>query len=125
MKEEKTYQIILEGMEFFGYHGCREDEKVNGNDFSVDFTGDCSGVAGTTDNLDDAVNYGRVYDCIAAVMTGDRCNLLETLAARIVSAVSKAFPEFTAFKVTVRKKNPPVNGPCAWSGVSMEWKKDE
>lgn len=124
-KTGRVYTVSLEDMEFFGFHGCRDDEKVNGNVFVVGFCGEYRSVAGETDCLEDAIDYGKVYGCIASVMNGERCNLLETLACRAVSAIASAFPGFIRFDVTVRKKNPPVAGPCAWSGIKMEWKKDE
>lgn len=112
-------------MSFRAYHGCREDEKVNGNTFSVDLSGEFVSCAAESDCLEDTLNYGKVYEIVAAVMLGERCNLLETLAARIVDAVRAAFPEFLHVKVCVSKKNPPVAGPCEWSRITTEWTGNE
>lgn len=125
---EKTYRIYtvrLDGLHFKANHGCLESEKEYGNSFKVDFCGEYSSCAGSTDSLEDAVDYGKVYDCISSVMNGPRCNLLETLAAGISDSVSGTFPEFIRFEVSVAKKNPPVKGKCEWSVVRIEWKKDE
>lgn len=120
-KADRIYTVGLEKMEFAGFHGCREDEKIHGNIFSVDLTGTYRSCAGQTDDLNDTINYGQVYRSIAAVMYGERCNLLETLACRIVEALASEFKGFERIVVTVGKKNPPVDGPCAWSTVSTEW----
>lgn len=120
----RVYTIVLEGMEFFAYHGCREDEKTNGNTFVVDLRASYSGDAGSTDNLDDAVNYGSIYKTIAAQMQV-RSNLLEHVAQRILDSLRAEFAGLDAIEVTVSKKNPPVEGPCRWSRVIMNWKRDE
>lgn len=112
-------------MTFRAYHGCREDEKINGNTFSVDFYGKFVSCASDSDCLEDTVNYGRVYDAVAEVMLGERCNLLETLASRILDKVRAGFPEFLHVKVCVSKKNPPVAGPCEWSRITAEWTRNE
>ncbi len=114
--------IELAGMEFKAYHGCLEEERINGNTFVVDFVGKADfGKAAETDDLADTIDYGVLYDLISSEMAKPS-NLLENVAGRIVEAVRKNIPEFTEFKVTVSKKNPPVNGPCCWSRVSLEYR---
>lgn len=115
------YTICLENMQFVGFHGCREDEKIKGNVFTVDFEASYRGIAGETDALEDALNYGAIYRVIASVMRGERVNLLETLVHRILSEVQGAFPQILTMKVTVSKHNPPVDGPCSRSSVSAVW----
>lgn len=119
----RVYTVSLEDMQFVGFHGCREDEKRNGNVFMVDFTASYKGLSGETDKLEDAVNYGAVYRVIAREMA-IRADLLEHLAHRIIKAVTDEFPQLLDARVTVSKKNPPVDGPCAWSRVSTEWKRE-
>lgn len=112
-------------MTFKAHHGCREDEKLNGNTFSVDFSGEFISSAAASDCLEDTLNYGKVYDAVASVMLGERCNLLETLASRIIERVGAEVPGFLYMKATVGKKNPPVAGQCEWSRISTEWRKNE
>lgn len=122
---DRIYTVSLEGMEFTGFHGCREDEKLYGNIFCVDLCGTYRSNCGSTDNLEDAISYGQVYEIVAEVMHGERCNLLETLAKRMIEALKDRFPGFSSIKVAVGKKNPPVKGPCSWSRVSTEWKSSD
>lgn len=122
---DRVYTVRLEGLEFRAYHGCREDEKLNGNTFRVDFIGKFRSCAGATDALEDTVNYGAVYRVIEAVMMGERRNLLESLACYIVDKVRENFDGFTWISVSVGKKNPPVAGPCEWSWISTEWSSDQ
>ena len=116
--------LELEGMEFRAYHGCLEHERKAGNLFTVDFKGRLPmRAASESDRLEDALDYGKIYDCIAAEMKVPS-DLLEHVAGRIVSALAAAFPELQEFEVRVSKRCPPVNGPCQWSRITMQWHHD-
>ena len=116
---EKTGIIELEGMEFKAYHGCLEQEKVRGNQFIVDFRGELDlSAAAESDNLDDTLNYGEIYEIVADEMSVPS-ELLENVAGRIVKAIEKRFPELSSFSVRVSKKRPPVDGVAQWSRVTL------
>ena len=116
---EKIGIIELEGMEFKAYHGCLEQEKVRGNQFIVDFRGELDlSAAAESDNLDDTLNYGEIYDIVADEMSVPS-ELLENVAGRIVKAIEKRFPELSSFSVRVSKKRPPVDGVAQWSRVTL------
>ena len=85
-------KIELRGLEFHAFHGCLPEERENGNLFVVDFSGVCDvDAAAVSDDLADAVDYAAVYDVIAAEMA-EPSNLIEHACARIVRAVTAAFP---------------------------------
>jgi dihydroneopterin aldolase len=116
---EKIGIIELEGMEFKAYHGCLEQEKVRGNCFIVDFKGEVDlSAAAESDNLNDTVNYGEIYDIVADEMSVPS-ELLENVAGRILKAIEGRFPEFVSFSVRVSKKRPPVEGVAQWSRVTL------
>ena len=111
--------IELEGMEFKAYHGCLEQEKVRGNSFTVDFRGEMDlSAAAESDNLEDTVNYGEIYELVAYEMSIPS-ELLENVAGRIVKEIEKRFPQFVSFSVRVSKKKPPVDGVAQWSRVTL------
>ena len=111
--------IELEGMEFKAYHGCLEQEKVRGNSFTVDFRGEMDlSAAAESDNLNDTVNYGEIYEVVAYEMSIPS-ELLENVAGRIVKEIEKRFPQFVSFSVRVSKKRPPVDGVAQWSRVTL------
>lgn len=112
--------IELTGMEFHAYHGCLEEEKKNGNRFIVDLSAKMDiSVPAQTDNLSDAVDYGKIYDLVALEMAKPS-NLLENVAGRIAESVRYSFPEIRELIVKVSKQNPPVKGKAAWSSVSIK-----
>ena len=111
--------IELEGMEFHAYHGCLEEERREGNTFIVDFHAETElKKAVKTDDLSKTIDYGRVSDIVAEQMAIPS-NLLENVAGRILDAIRKEFGDILFLKVRVSKKNPPVNGVCAWSRVTV------
>ena len=110
-KEIQQGILELEGMEFHVCHGCLPHEKTVRNLFTVDFRAELDMTAAAeSDDLQDALDYGLVYDVI---------NLLEHLAGRIVSAIADAFPRLENFSIRVSKRRPPVNGVAAWSRVTL------
>ncbi|MBR2064688.1 MAG: dihydroneopterin aldolase [Bacteroidales bacterium] len=117
---EKIGIIELEGMEFKAYHGCLEQEKVRGNSFTVDFKGEIDlSLAAESDNLNDTVNYGEIFEIVSEEMSIPS-ELLENVAGRIVKAIEKRFPQFISFSVRVSKKRPPVDGIAQWSRVTLQ-----
>ena len=120
---EKIGTIELEGMEFKAYHGCLEQEKIRGNAFTVDFIGKLDlSAAAESDNLQDTLNYGEIYDLVAEEMSIPS-ELLENVAGRIVKAIEARFPQFVTFSVRVSKKRPPVDGVAQWSRVTLHHRK--
>ena len=116
---EKTGIIELEGMEFKAYHGCLPQEKVRGNNFIVDFRGELDlSAAAESDNLNDTLNYGEIYDLVAEEMSIPS-ELLENVAGRIVREIERRFPQLVTFSVRVSKKRPPVDGVAQWSRVTL------
>ena len=111
--------IELEGMEFKAYHGCLEHEKVRGNCFTVDFRGELDlSAAAESDNLNDTLNYGEIYEIVAYEMSIPS-ELLENVAGRILKAIEERFPQLVTFSVRVSKKRPPVDGVAQWSRVTL------
>lgn len=69
-------------MEFKAYHGCLEQEKIRGNVFIVDFKGSLDlSAAAESDNLNDTLNYGEIYEIVAEEMSIPS-ELLENVADR-------------------------------------------
>lgn len=113
-------RISLKGMKFHAFHGCFDFERECGGDYEVDFSAmqDSSHVqkgsvdllaASCTDDLQDTLDYSRVYEIVARVMASPS-NLIEKVAGDIMSAVLDEFPYLGEVEVTVRKMRPPIDG---------------
>jgi 7,8-dihydroneopterin aldolase/epimerase/oxygenase len=102
--------IAIEGMEFFAYHGCFEEERIIGGRFIVDlYLETDTAVAESTDDIHKTVNYQKVYEVVKKEIEIES-KLLENLAKRIADSATSKFPAISGLSVKVSKLNPPVGG---------------
>ena len=115
--------VALEQLSFFAYHGVYPREQQVGNTFSVDLwmdTGDLS--LPVNDDLAEVLDYGVAYQIVAEEMA-IRCNLLETLCARIGARLLAWDTRLHSVRVRVSKADPPVGGTCARSYIEHEFRR--
>ena len=115
-------KITLSNMKFFGYHGCEDFEKNNGQIFEVDaeILADLK-TAGQTDSLGDAINYVDIFNKIKTVMEKERHDLLERVAQRLAACVLEE-SRIVAVIVRIRKPAVPLPGMLDW--VQVEIRRD-
>lgn len=103
-------RIILEGIEFYGYHGLIKEEKTLGGWYQVDveIIQDLK-EAGQSDKIRDTVDYPNLYKKVVEVGLKERYQLLERLAHRIAEEILKEFG-VNEVVVRVRKPAPPLVG---------------
>ena len=76
--------LVLEGMQFFGYHGDVAAERELGSRVYVDVELRIDAApAGRSDHIADALDYVRCYERIRAVVEGERFHLLEEPRAQL------------------------------------------
>ena len=103
-------QIMLRGLTFFAFHGVLLEERQQGNRFVVDLVLEADiSRAVCTDNLDDTVNYAEVYEVVRREMAVPS-QLLEHVCGRIATALLDAFAPLQRVRVSVTKRNPPIEG---------------
>ncbi|OLC13436.1 MAG: dihydroneopterin aldolase [Chloroflexi bacterium] len=97
-------RILLEGMSFSGRHGVRPAERVHAQEFEVDIEMEADlAKAGSTDRIDDTIDYRAARAIAKETIEGDSVELLETLAARIADRVL-ALRRVAAVSVRVAKR---------------------
>lgn len=83
-----TDRIELRGLRVRGHHGVFGHERRDGQDFVVDITVWMDlAPAAASDDLADTLDYGALAQRAAAVVGGEPCDLIETVAARIADDV--------------------------------------
>lgn len=96
--------IILEGMQFFGYHGTRPEEHTLGQRFEVDVTvGLDLHPAGAADDLQLGVDYSRFHSIAQAVVEGPALKLTEAVAERIAQQILSSESSIHWVRVKVSK----------------------
>jgi dihydroneopterin aldolase len=101
-------KIVLQGMEFFAYHGVHEEEGTLGARFVVDV--ELRLQLPDSDSIRATVDYGRVYRLVGQVVTGTRFKLIEALAGTIARRTLDSEPLVDAVLVRVHKPHAPLPG---------------
>jgi len=113
-------RIIVQGIEFYGFHGCSEAEREIGHRYEVDLEIEADlSEAGERDELGRTIDYGRAVEIVLKIGQGDSVQLMETLAHRIAVTLLEEFPPARSVRVGVRKRLPPVPGTVASAGVEI------
>jgi len=93
--------VEIRDLRVFGRHGVHEEERERGQDFVFDVELEV-GERGTSDRLEDAVDYVEVARAVHEVSDAQQYALLEALAAAVADELEHRFsPE--RLRVCVRK----------------------
>lgn len=117
-----TDRILLQNMVFHARHGVHDYEQRNPQRFEVDVELVMNlQPAGVDDDLEQTVDYGRVYDAVRQIVESTTYRLLEALAEAIAHEVLADFP---ADEVGVRVRKPEVRlrGPLDFAAVEI-WRR--
>jgi|TARA_B100001013_G_scaffold337743_1_gene258123 dihydroneopterin aldolase len=105
-----TDRIVLEGMQFYGFHGVNAEEKSLGQPYVVDLAVEMDlSIPGKSDRLEDTVSYTHLYRSVRKVIEGESRNLLEAAAENVAIRILDEFP-VKAVQVRVKKPRPPIKG---------------
>jgi 7,8-dihydroneopterin aldolase/epimerase/oxygenase len=96
--------VELHALRVFGRHGARPEEQERGQDFLFDVEL-AVGDRGSSDRLEDAVDYGEVARAVKEVSDGRRYDLLEALAGAVADDLIR---RFGVERATVRVSKPAV-----------------
>eukprot|EP00892_Ulva_mutabilis_P007789 jgi/Ulvmu1/5382/UM022_0177.1 len=106
--------IALRGLQFYGFHGAFPEENKLGQKFRVTAVLYCGhkglAVAGTSDDLNNSVNYAEAHDSIKSIMEGEPRKLIEAVAEDIAATLLARFPQIHATRICVAKPHVPING---------------
>lgn len=106
-----TDTIEIRGIRGYGHHGVLASERVDGQEFIIDVVlGLSTRSAAASDDLARTVNYASVAERVHAHITGDPCDLIETLAERITADVL-AHESIDWIEVAVHKPSAPIPVP--------------
>ena len=117
--------IRLKNMQFYGFHGVDKSEKHLGGRFEVDvemqlsLTNSCD-----SDDLNDTVNYERIYKTVNACVSKEKFYLIEALANSIAKDILINYP-INSIKVRGRKPHAPVKGVLDTVEVELNRSKED
>jgi dihydroneopterin aldolase len=109
--------VEIRDLRVFGRHGVHEEERERGQDFLFDVELEV-GERGTSDRLEDAVDYVEVARAVQEVSDARQYALLETLASAVADELERHFsPE--QMRVRVRKPEVRAAGLEGTVGVTV------
>lgn len=113
-------RIELRGLRVNGIVGVLAHERTQAQplEIDLDLVLDLA-PAGTSDQLDDTVDYGAVCEAAEQVVASTGFALLEALAERIATTLLDQDERTEAVTVAVRKLRPPVAQQLETSGVRI------
>ncbi|MDH7576684.1 MAG: dihydroneopterin aldolase [Bacillota bacterium] len=112
-------KIILNGMEFYAYHGVLPGEQELGQRFIVDLEISCHlNLPARLDELEETIDYSEVFQIVSRIVQEERYNLIEALAERIARVI---LDKYSIEEVLVRVKKPhaPLGGIFSYVGIEI------
>ncbi|MGA2282071.1 MAG: dihydroneopterin aldolase [Candidatus Dormibacteria bacterium] len=98
--------LRLEGMRFFGHHGCLADERGAGVHLDVDVeVRTDTREAARSDRVEDTIDYARLVERCRRVVEDDSYHLVETVAERLAEELLEE-PGASSVRVRVAKRPP-------------------
>jgi 7,8-dihydroneopterin aldolase/epimerase/oxygenase len=104
-------KILLNQMEFYGYHGVLPEENRLGQRFYVDLILELDlSEAGYSDDVHQTINYAEVYAIVKEIVEGPPQNLIESIGEKIAQDLLANFQRLKCCTIKVIKPDPPIRG---------------
>jgi dihydroneopterin aldolase len=104
--------VEIRDLHVFGRHGVHDEERDRGQDFVFDIELEV-GDRGTSDRLEDAVDYVEIARVVQEVSDAQQYALLEALAAAVAAELER---RFSPDQIRVRARKPEVR-PAGLAGT--------
>ncbi|MDD5622641.1 MAG: 2-amino-4-hydroxy-6-hydroxymethyldihydropteridine diphosphokinase [Actinomycetota bacterium] len=121
------FKIIIKNLNLFGYHGVKEIEKKNGQNFLYNIEillnkDNFLSEDKNEDDLENTLNYSEVIKLIKYINNDHRFDLLETLAQTIADRILELYQMAEKVSVIIEKTSPPIKDNL--ESVGIEYKRD-
>lgn len=103
------FRIIIKDLNLFGYHGVKESEKKDGQNFCFNIEillNKNSFLNG--DSIENTLNYSEVIKLVKDINSNRRFNLLETLSQEIANRIMGMSFLIEKVSVKIEKTSPPI-----------------
>jgi dihydroneopterin aldolase/2-amino-4-hydroxy-6-hydroxymethyldihydropteridine diphosphokinase len=120
------FKILIKNLNLFGYHGVKESEKSEGQNFRFNIEvfikkDDFS----KYDSIEDTVNYSEIIKLVKRINGSSSFDLLETLAQEIAGQIEKMSPLIGKVAVKIEKTSPPIKENLGSVGVEYVLNSEE
>ena len=103
-------KIRLKNIQLYGTHGVTDAEKKDGQQFEIDIeiTSSINRLK-NSDDIDKTIDYRDLYESVRSIFFEKEYNLIESLANKIATSITKKFNVSTC-KIVIRKPDAPIDG---------------
>ncbi len=122
------FRILIKDLNLFGYHGVKESEKKDGQNFRFNIEILINkGSFLNDDSIENTVNYSEVIRLVKRINSSERFNLLETFSQTIAEDIMKISPLVDKVMVRIEKTSPPIKENLKSVGVEyvLDSKREE
>lgn len=122
------FRIIIKNLNLFGYHGVKESEKKDGQNFRFNIEIFINkGSFLNDDSIENTLNYSEVIKLIKRINSSERFNLLETFSQTVAEDIMKISPLVDKVIVRIEKTSPPIKENLESVGVEyvLDRKREE
>ena len=118
-------KIYINGIKTYGYHGSIQEERVLGQYFITDIVLYIDLTAASeTDDLNETVHYGEVYNLAEEIIKGEPVSLIERLAGKINAELFDRYDKIVEIETTITKPNPPIDGNYESVAITLHGKRE-
>ena len=122
------FRIIIKDLNLFGYHGVKESEKKDGQNFCFNIEILINkGSFLNDDSIENTLNYSEVIRLVKKINSSNKFNLLETFSQTIAEDIMKMSPLVEKVMVRIEKTFPPIKENLESVGVEyvLDRKREE
>ena len=119
----RVWQIKLDNVKFFSFHGLFPEERILGNEFTLNVSVDRISDEILSENLEHSIDYGVLYSICAEIMQNP-VDLLETVCEQIVEKIQLSCPDYQLIEISVTKDHPPLGQLAGHSTVKLSVSRD-
>lgn len=100
--------LSIRGLEYYGFHGVPAAERETGHRYRIDAEWAIKSAAGTTDSVDDTVDYSQICHELRMLGTTESFYTVERLATASAELILRTFPKIEYVTIHASKVNPPI-----------------
>lgn len=118
------YILQLRGLDFYGFHGCIDEERVVGHRYLID--ADCHIRSDTplSDDIEGITSYAEVGSAILTFVQNTQCWSIEFLAREVGERILELFESIEQIDLTISIPLPAAPIMIQSVGVKMSIRRD-
>jgi len=102
-----NYQVSIDDIRIFAFHGLYPEERVLGNWYTLDVLVESESQPNFSDDIANTIDYSQIYAICKQIMDIP-VDLLETVAEKIAQKIRHEISEEISILVQISKENPPM-----------------